>query len=48
MKGGHYTECPDLETLLKTEDEIHATCKGLKNYLDIAQTFDGREDVIEF
>lgn len=48
LKDGHYTECPDLDTLLKTEDEIHAACKGLKNYLDIAKTFDGRDVVVEF
>lgn len=48
LKDGHYIECPDLDTLLKTEEEIHTACKGLKNYLTIAKSFDGREDVFEF
>src|ERR1039457_4270630 len=48
LKDGHYTECPDLETLLKTEEEILAACKGLKNYLNVAETFDGRDVVIEY
>lgn len=48
ITGGHYTECPDLDSLLKTEEEIHDYCKGLKNYLDVAQTFDGMDVVIEF
>lgn len=48
LKDGHYIECPDLEHLLKEEGEIHKICEGLKNYLRIAQTFDGREEVVEF
>jgi hypothetical protein len=48
LKDGHYTECPDLAILLETEEQIHTACKNLKNYLDIAKTFDGRDVVIEF
>ena len=48
LKDGHYTECPDLATLLKTEDEIHDVCKNLKTYLQVAKTFDGRDVVVEF
>jgi len=48
LKDGHYTECPDLETLLKAEQEIQTAAKGLKHYLEIAKSFDGREEVFEF
>jgi len=48
LKDGHYLECPDLANLIDTEDEIEKACKNLKNYLDVAKTFDGRDIVIEF
>lgn len=48
LKDGHYTECPDLSTLLKTEEEIHEMCRNLKQYLEVAKTFDGRDVVVEF
>lgn len=48
LKDGHYVECPDLEQLCKTEAEVHELCEGLKRYLSVAKTFDGREDVVEF
>lgn len=48
LKDGHYTECPDLGTLLETEEEVHNVCKNLKQYLEVAKTFDGRDVVIEF
>ncbi|MBK7469681.1 MAG: hypothetical protein IPI73_02605 [Betaproteobacteria bacterium] len=48
LKDGHYTECPDLGTLLETEDEVDKVCKHLKQYLDVAKTFDGRDIVVEY
>ena len=48
LKDGHYTECPDLATLLETEEEIHNVCKNLRTYLDVAKTFNGQEIVVEF
>jgi hypothetical protein len=34
--------------LLGAEGAIMDACKNLKAYLDTAQTFDGREEVLEF
>jgi hypothetical protein len=48
LKDGHYIECPDLEHLLKQEEELRTVCEGLKNYLRLAKSFDGREEVVEF
>lgn len=48
LQGGHFTECPDLQTLLDTEKQIHDACEGLKKYLAVAETFDGQELVFEF
>ena len=48
LKAGHHIECPDLETLCKAEEEIHGVCKGLKNYLAVAQTFNGQDEVFEY
>lgn len=48
LKDGHHIECVDLNELLQTEAQVHGVCKNLKNYLDMAKTFDGRVDVVEF
>jgi hypothetical protein len=45
---GEHIECKDLDELLGAEGAIMDACKNLKAYLDTAQTFDGREEVLEF
>jgi hypothetical protein len=48
LMGGHHIECKDLDQLLGAEAAIVDACKNLRAYLDTAQTFDGREEVVEF
>jgi hypothetical protein len=48
LTSGQHIECKDLDELLGAEAAIVDACKNLKTYLDTAQTFDGREDVVEF
>jgi hypothetical protein len=45
---GHQVECQDLDELLGAEEAIRAACENLKGYLQIADTFDGREQVVEY
>jgi hypothetical protein len=45
---GHHIECKDLEELLESEDTIRTACKNLTRYLEVADTFDGSELVIEY
>jgi hypothetical protein len=46
--AGQHIECKDLNELLGAEGAINEACKNTKAYLDVALTFDGREEVIEF
>ncbi|WP_157785802.1 hypothetical protein [Bradyrhizobium liaoningense] len=48
LTGGQHIECKDLDELLGAEAAILNACKNLKAYLETAQTFDGREEVVEF
>jgi len=48
LMKGHHIECKDLDELLGAEAAILNACKTLRAYLDTAQTFDGREEVLEF
>ena len=45
---GHHIECKDLEELLEAEDTVRAACKNVTRYLEIADTFNGSETVIEY
>jgi hypothetical protein len=45
---GHHIECKDLEELLESEDTIRTACKNLTRYLEVADTFDGSELVVEY
>lgn len=47
LQQGHHIECKDLAELLECEEEILNACKGLKTFLEAAQTFDGREIVVD-
>ncbi len=46
--AGQHIECKDLDELLGAEGAITEACKNTKAYLDVALTFDGREEVLEF
>lgn len=48
LTSGQHIECKDLDELLGAEAAILNACKNLKAYLETAQTFDGREEVLEF
>ena len=48
LMGGEHIECKDLNELLGAEGAIRDACSHLKAYLETAQTFDGREEVVEF
>jgi hypothetical protein len=45
---GHHIECKDLEELLESEDTVRTACKNVTRYLEIAETFNGSETVIEY
>jgi hypothetical protein len=45
---GKHIECKDLGELLEAEGAIYQACENLKQYLDVAKTFDGRETIIDF
>jgi hypothetical protein len=45
---GHHIECKDLEELLESEDTIRTACKNVTRYLQVADTFDGSEVVVEY
>jgi hypothetical protein len=47
MKGVH-VECKDLDELLGAKAAIGEAAENLRSYLDVAATFDGREEIIEF
>ena len=46
--SGQHIECKDLDELLGAEGAISEACKNTKTYIDVASTFDGREEVVEF
>lgn len=48
LQSGQHVECKTMEELLGAEDAIMTACHTLKNYLDTAATFDGRETLIDF
>ncbi len=48
LQGGHAINCNSLDEVLGAEEAIKDACESLKTYLDIAETFDGRQEVIEY
>ena len=48
LQQGHHIECKDLGELLECEEAICEACKSIKGFLDAAETFDGREIVVNF
>jgi hypothetical protein len=47
MRGVH-VECKSMDELLGAEHAIVDAAENLRTYLDIAATFDGREQIREF
>jgi hypothetical protein len=45
---GHHIECKDLEELLEGEDTVRTACKNVTRFLEVAETFNGSETVIEY
>ncbi len=45
---GHHIECKDLNELLEAEDTVREACKNVTRYLQVAETFDGSEIVVEY
>jgi hypothetical protein len=48
LAKGHQIECKDLDELMGAEEAIKQACENVKAYLAVAETFDGREEVLEF
>jgi len=47
LVSGEHIECKDLAELLGAEEQVRVACMNLKRYLEVARTFDGREEVVE-
>src|SRR5262249_32789736 len=48
LMKGHHVECQSLNELLGAERAIVEAVQSLREYLNVAATFDGREDILEF
>jgi hypothetical protein len=48
LERGQRIECKSMDELLGAEEAIMQACENLKGYLALAQTFDGREVLIDF
>jgi len=48
LERGQYIECRSMEELRDAEDAIILACQNLKTYLEMAATFDGTEQLIDF
>jgi hypothetical protein len=48
LARGQHIECKSLDELLAAEEALYEACRNLKQYLDTAATFDGREVVIDY
>ena len=46
--AGQHIECKDLNELLGAEGAMREACQTIKSFIDVAATFDGREEVVEF
>ena len=47
LTGGKDIECKDLDEVLAAEAAIHEACENCKQYIAVAQSFDGSEQVVE-
>jgi hypothetical protein len=47
LVSGQHIECKDLAEVLAAEEQVRVACANLQQYLAVATTFDGREEVVE-
>src|SRR5262249_43692887 len=47
LVSGQHIECKELQQVLAVEEQVRAACASLRQYLEIAQSFDGSEVVLE-
>ena len=48
LMAGHHIECKDLNELIGAEEAIREACTNVRGYLEVAESFDGREEVVVF
>ena len=48
LTNGHHIECKTMDELLGADSAIREGCENLRTYLDVAVTFDGREEVLQY
>ena len=47
LTKGQHVECKDLDELIAAQDAITQAAHATHTYLEIARTFDGKEDIFE-
>jgi hypothetical protein len=48
LAQGHSINCKDISELQFIEEKIIASCRQLQVYLEVAESFDGREILLDF
>jgi len=48
LMSGHHIECKNMSELIGAETAIIEASTNLRTYIEMAETFDGREELIEF
>jgi hypothetical protein len=48
LTSGHHIECKTMDELLGADSALREGCENLRTYLDVAATFDGREEIVQF
>lgn len=48
LSSGVHVECKSIAELMEAETAIVEAAGNVRNYLELAETFDGREEVLEF
>ena len=48
LTNGHHIECKTMDELLGADSALREGCENLRTYLDVAVTFDGREEIVQF
>ncbi len=48
LTSGHHIECKTVDELLGADSALREGCENLRTYFDVAVTFDGREEIVQF
>ena len=48
LMSGVHVECKSMDELLQAERAIREAAENLRGYLNVARTFDGREEIVKF